>query len=63
MKPNSGWGMPLGCHERTGTHRRIRAVIEPLLPPEPSKRKGGRPHVPDRNVLAGIVFMLPSSCS
>jgi hypothetical protein len=26
--------------------------------PEPPKRKGGRPRVPDRNVLAGIVFML-----
>jgi transposase len=38
-------------------------VIQPLLPPEPPKPKGGRPRIPDRNVLTGIVFMLLSSCS
>ena len=37
-------------------------VIQPLLPPEPPKPKGGRPRVPDRNVLAGIVFMLLTGC-
>jgi Putative transposase of IS4/5 family (DUF4096) len=31
---------------------------QPLLPPEPPKPKGGRPRVPDRAVLGGIVFML-----
>jgi transposase len=36
-------------------------VLQPLLPPEPPKPKGGRPRVPDRNVLAGIVFMLRSA--
>lgn len=33
-------------------------IIEPLLPKERSKPKGGRPHVPDRNVLTGIIFVL-----
>ena len=30
-------------------------IIEPLLPPDPSKEKGGRPRIPNRNVFAGIV--------
>lgn len=34
------------------------AVIEPLLPPESEKRRGGRPRVPDRDVLRGILFVL-----
>lgn len=34
-------------------------VIEPLLPEEPPKKpKGGRPRVPDRAALTGIVFVL-----
>ena len=33
-------------------------AIEPFLPKEPSKPKGGRPRVPDRAALAGIVFVL-----
>ena len=33
-------------------------AIEPLLPPEPPKPKGGRPRVPDRACLPGIVFVL-----
>jgi len=35
-------------------------MIEPLLPPEPPKPKGGRPRVPARAVLSGIVFVLKS---
>src|SRR5450759_4927787 len=35
-------------------------VIEPLLPPEPPKPKGGRPRIPDRAALTGIVFVLKS---
>ena len=31
--------------------------------PRAARPNGGRPRVPDRNVLAGIVFMLLSSCS
>ncbi len=35
-------------------------VIEPLLPEEPPKPKGGRPRVPDRAALTGIIFVLKS---
>lgn len=35
-------------------------VVEPLLPAEPPKPKGGRPRVPDRAVLTGILFVLKS---
>jgi transposase len=35
-------------------------IIEPLLPPEPPKPKGGRPRVDDRAALTGIVFVLKS---
>jgi len=34
--------------------------IEPLLPQEPLKPKGGRPRVPDRACLTGIIFVLQS---
>src|SRR5918997_1847847 len=33
-------------------------AIAPYLPPERPKPKGGRPRLPDRAVLAGIVFVL-----
>ena len=36
------------------------ATIEPLLPPEPPKPKGGRPRCDDRAALAGIIFVLRS---
>jgi transposase len=32
--------------------------IEPLLPPEPEKPKGGRPRISNRAALAGILFVL-----
>jgi transposase len=35
-------------------------LIAPLLPPESPKPKGGRPRVPDRNALTGILFVLKS---
>ncbi len=35
-------------------------IIDPLLPPEPPKPKGGRPRVDDRAALTGIVFVLKS---
>ena len=35
-------------------------IIEPLLPPEAPKPRGGRPRVPDRAALAGIIFVLKS---
>ena len=34
------------------------SVIEPLIPPEPPRPKGRRPHVPARRALAGIIFVL-----
>jgi transposase len=33
-------------------------MIEPLLPPERPKPKGGRPPVPNRKALRGILFVL-----
>jgi transposase len=36
------------------------AAIEPLLPPVRPKPKGGRPPIPDRAALTGIVFVLKS---
>jgi transposase len=33
-------------------------LVEPLLPPEPPKLKGGRPRIPDRQALTGILFVL-----
>lgn len=35
-------------------------IVEPLLPPERPKPKGGRPRVPDRACLTGIIFVLRS---
>jgi transposase len=35
-------------------------IVGPLLPPEPPKSNGGRPRVPDRAALAGIIFTLKS---
>jgi len=37
-------------------------AIQPLLPKEPPKPRGGRPRVPDRAALAGIVFVLRTGC-
>src|SRR5215210_8625473 len=35
-------------------------IIEPLLPLEPPKPKGGRPRIDDRAALSGIIFVLKS---
>ena len=35
-------------------------MVEPLLPPERPKPKGGRPPVPNRAALTGILFVLRS---
>jgi transposase len=35
-------------------------IVEPLLPPEKPKPKGGRPPIPDRACLTGILFVLRS---
>ena len=36
------------------------AIIEPLLPAEPRKPRGGRPRVANRATLTGILFVLRS---
>ena len=36
------------------------ALVAPLLPPAPPQPKGGRPRVPDRACLTGIIFVLKS---
>lgn len=36
--------------------------IKKLLPPERPKPKGGRPRVPDRASLTGILFVLKTGC-
>jgi transposase len=36
------------------------AAIEPLLPRERPKPKGGHPRIPDRACLSGIIFVLKS---
>jgi len=33
-------------------------LVEPLRPLEPPKPKGGRPRIPNRQVLSGILFVL-----
>src|SRR5215211_1820601 len=37
-------------------------AIEPLLPKQAPKPKGGRPRIPDRAALAGIIFVLRTGC-
>ena len=37
--------------------------IEPLLPQERAKPKGGRPRVSDRQALTGILFVLRTGCT
>ena len=36
------------------------AVLELLLPPDPPRPRGGRPRLPARQVLTGILFVLRS---
>ncbi len=39
------------------------ALMEPLVPrPTPGRAPGGRPRLPDRSVLAGILFVLTPGC-
>ena len=37
-------------------------AVEPFLPKAPPKPKGGRPRVPERAALPGIVFVLRTGC-
>jgi transposase len=38
-------------------------IVEPLLPPKPFGSKVGRPRVPDRSALEGIVYVLRGGIS
>jgi transposase len=38
------------------------AKMEPLLPKHPPSPKGGRPRVPDRKAMDGILFVLRTGC-
>ena len=37
---------------------RLWAILAPLIPPAPPRPKGGRPRIPDRAALTGILFVL-----
>ena len=39
---------------------RLWELVELFIPAPKAKPKGGRPRVPDRNCLTGILFVLPS---
>ena len=54
------WGATLVGMGRELVSDELWEAIEPLLPPEPPKPKGGRPRISDRAALAGIVFVLKS---
>ena len=41
---------------------RLWEILEPLLPADPPRPKGGRPPIPNRAVLAGILFVLRTGC-
>jgi len=41
----------------------LRKRIEPLLLPESPKPTGGRPRVPNRLVLTGILFVARTGCA
>jgi len=36
--------------------------IEPLLPPEPPKPKGGRPRMSDRSIMEAILYIFCTGC-
>lgn len=38
------------------------ALVAPLLPPEPPKPYGGRPRVPDKAILAGVLYKRRTGC-
>jgi transposase len=46
------------CYEQALVSDELWWVIQPPLPAQQPKLKGGRPPVPDRAALAGIIFVL-----
>lgn len=58
---NGGTGGAVsGCMAKPLVSDDLWALIEPLLPPERPKPKGGRPPLPNRAALTGILFVLKS---
>jgi transposase len=54
----------IASHERWLVSDELWCVVEPLLP-KPRRRarwRGGRPRVPDRHALNGILFVLRTGC-
>jgi transposase len=54
------WGIMGTWHNQPLVPDALWARMAPLFPPEPSKAKGGRPRVPDRAALTGILCVLKS---
>ena len=59
-KPDRENSIGLCCMAKQLVPDELWMIIEPLLPLEPPKPNGGRPRVPDRAALAGIIFVLKS---
>ena len=57
-KPCSFSNDALLCMAKKLVTDEVWEIVEPLLPSEPPKPKGGRPRVPNRAALTGIVFIL-----
>jgi len=56
------WCSRRNTYGQTAACRRVVGTIEPLLPPDCPKPKGGRPRVSNRQVLTGILFVLRTGC-
>ena len=50
----------ISIHEHSLLPEALWNLIQPLLPPSPRRPKGGRPRLPDRACLTGILFVLRS---
>ncbi len=50
--------MPAAAHAKGLVGDALWDIVNPLLPRPATRAKGGRPRVPDRAVLAGIIYVL-----
>jgi transposase len=53
-------GMYYGYMAKLRVPDELWELLAPLLPPEPPKPRGGRPRVPNRAALTGMLFVLKS---
>src|SRR5947209_2733971 len=58
MEDDRHGGMNTQRSKRQQVGDELWEAIAPLIPPEPPKPKGGRPPIPPRNALGGILFVL-----